>query len=211
MFRFRPIGIIGVLAALLQCIGCATVSEPQCVAGDWQTLGYRDGSQGLDPARLLAHQEACGEHGVEPDRDAYIEGWHEGVASFCSPENGFELGIAGAAYRNVCPVQLSGEFHTAYYAGRQLFMAESEIAELEELLVERSNEQSRVATTLAVIEDRLVRAEATADDRYQWLVEAKALVREERDLESEIDALEIEIQSRKDDLVLLRQSLADAS
>jgi Protein of unknown function (DUF2799) len=211
MVSLRPVCFIGIAGALLFGAGCASVSEHQCVAGDWHTLGYRDGSQGLDPSRLLAHQEACGEHGIAPDRDAYVEGWNDGVNRFCAPENGFELGSAGATYRNVCPPALSSDFHAAYYAGRQLFLAESEIAELEDLLIQRSAEQTRVSSELTTIEEHLIRADATADDRFQWLVEAKALVREQRDLESEIDALEIEIQSRKDDLILLRQSLADAS
>ena len=78
------------LAALFLASGCATLSESQCVASDWQTVGYADGLKGAQSSQLLKHQNACVKHGVIPERDAYLAGWEEGVRQYCLPENGFE-------------------------------------------------------------------------------------------------------------------------
>ena len=59
-----------VVALLFALAGCSSnsVSESQCIAGDWQTIGYRDGANGNRSTQLLAHQDACVKHGVIPDR-----------------------------------------------------------------------------------------------------------------------------------------------
>ena len=46
---------IGLLAAVVLVAGCAgqQVTKNQCLAGDWHTLGYHDGSQGVSSSRLL--------------------------------------------------------------------------------------------------------------------------------------------------------------
>ena len=62
--------MVGIGVAILVLSGCAakpSVSEYQCMAGDWQSIGYRDGSQGLARSQVLKHAEACGEYGVVPD------------------------------------------------------------------------------------------------------------------------------------------------
>ena len=64
--------LIPIFAIVLSgCGGGASVSQNQCAAGDWQTLGYRDGVRGYRSTELLAHQDACGKHGVIPDRHGY--------------------------------------------------------------------------------------------------------------------------------------------
>jgi hypothetical protein len=189
--------------------GCHLPAHAPCGAGDAQTLGYQDGSQGLDESRLLAHQSACAEGATRLDADAYRLGWSEGVARYCAPASAFELGSSGASYRNVCPEPAARTFRDHFYAGRQLHNARVEIAELETLLVLRSEEHARVSEALARAERHLVRADAGATEREQWLAQTKSLVREQRDLESDIDALERDIRVHKDDLELLRSSLAD--
>ncbi len=36
------------LIALLTGAGCASLSESQCVASDWETIGFTDGANGRD-------------------------------------------------------------------------------------------------------------------------------------------------------------------
>ena len=53
------ITLISTLALLGGCASGGSVSENQCIASDWQTLGYRDGVAGYRSSRLLKHQDAC--------------------------------------------------------------------------------------------------------------------------------------------------------
>lgn len=95
-----------VIACLLALGGCASLSKSQCLANDWQTVGYRDGLSGTNSSALLRHENACVKHGVIPDREAYLAGWREGVEQYCQPANGFAAGERGAGYSNVCPAHL---------------------------------------------------------------------------------------------------------
>ena len=49
---------------LSACSSNPSVSESQCIAGDWQTVGYRDGTNGLRSTQLLQHQDACVQYDV---------------------------------------------------------------------------------------------------------------------------------------------------
>ena len=82
------VALFGVLAMS----GCATLSESQCIASDWQTVGFRDGVSGTQSSQLLKHQNACVKHGIVPDRQAYLAGWDDGVEQYCQPRNGFAAG-----------------------------------------------------------------------------------------------------------------------
>jgi hypothetical protein len=128
----------------------------------------------------------------------------------CSHDEGVEVGIAGEPDPGTCPQSLAEEFHDGWREGRQLRHAEREIAELEELLVERSRRYLAVTDALTATETHLVRADADAIERARWIEETKQLTTELRDLEADIDALELEIGSRKEALASLRLRVADA-
>lgn len=139
--------------------------------------------------------------------DAQTEADDEGL---CSHDAGVEVGIAGAPDPGTCPQALAEEFHEGWLEGRRLRHAEREIAELEELLVEQSRRFLAVTDALTATETHLVRADADAIERARWLEETKQLTTELRDLEADIDALELEIGSRKEALASLRLRVADA-
>ena len=98
-----------VIASLAGCAS-TTLSENQCKANDWYTVGYADGSSGYDASRLLQHDDACVEHGIIPDRAQYTAGWDAGIAQYCTPENGFDLGERGGLYNRICPANLENDF-----------------------------------------------------------------------------------------------------
>ena len=123
-----------VVAALLFTLaGCSSnsVSESQCLAGDWQTIGYRDGANGYRSTQLLNHQNACVKHGVIPDRASYMAGWEQGVREYCEANNGYDVGERGEGYDNVCPDDMRDAFLAAYHSGRELYLARSEVSDLE--------------------------------------------------------------------------------
>src|SRR5262245_58214307 len=108
--------IVTILVSLGSVAGCQSdsISESQCIAGDWQTVGYRDGANGYRSTELLEQQNACVKHGVIPDRAAYMAGWEQGVAEYCEANNGYEVGERGAIYNNVCPDGQREAFLAAY-------------------------------------------------------------------------------------------------
>lgn len=202
--------IFAAAAGLLALGGCAGMSKSQCLAGDWETVGYRDGLSGTQSAALMRYQDACVKHGVVPDRESYLAGWHEGVEQYCQPGNAFAVGERGAGYANVCPAHLQASFQAAYQDGRQLYLARAEIDNLNREIAQREHRLKDVKAEIAGITASLLDAEATTADRAQMVLTAKDLAEEKGQLESEIEDLQAEVAVKIDRLDDLQQSLAYA-
>jgi hypothetical protein len=191
--------------------GCGsrpTVSENQCIAGDWQTLGYRDGSAGYRSTTLLAHQDACGEHGIVPDRAGYMIGWEQGVREFCEPNNGFVVGERGQSHNNVCPDDLRGPFLSAYQQGRSLYLARAEVANLERSLAQRQTRLEQVKGEIVSAAAAQFSGTLMPAERMELLARLQRLHEEQQALEVEIVDLELERDRKARDLDHLSQSLA---
>jgi len=115
MLRF-----IFVLMLAFGLSGCASLSKEQCLAGNWNEIGYRDGRQGYKPESLDAHAKSCAEHGVRPNHGQYKKGYSKGIAVYCSPSNGRHVGEAGRYYHHVCPADLEPAFLEHYRYGKEL-------------------------------------------------------------------------------------------
>ena len=103
MSTSRPVFLMLALVALG---GCASLSEEECALSDWHTIGFEDGSRGYPAERIGDHRKACAKHGYVPDFAAWEAGRNEGLALYCQPARGFNLGSAGGQYQGVCPVDL---------------------------------------------------------------------------------------------------------
>ena len=199
------------LMTLLLVSGCATLSESQCVASDWQTVGYRDGLAGAQSSQLLKHQNACVKHGVIPERDDYLAGWNEGVRQYCLPENGFSAGENGQRYANVCPEEMQPSFYAAYQEGRQLHDAQAEINAMTRAITQKEHRLKQTAAEISSTESRLVDDIATpAAERRELLDRTKALAQEQGRLVTEIQDLKIDVALQSERLEHLRQTLAYA-
>lgn len=200
-----------ILALFLVIAGCGsrpTVSEHQCVAGDWQTVGYRDGSAGYRSTALLAHQDACGEHGIVPDRQSYMIGWEQGVREFCEPNNGFAVGERGQSHNNVCPDDLRGPFLSAYQQGRSLYQARLDVANLEHTLGQRQARLEQVKSEIVSAAAAQFSGTLMPAERMSLLARLQRLHDEQQALEVEIVDLEQERDRKAQDLDQLSQSLA---
>ena len=111
--------------------GCATLSEGQCRTADWYQIGRQDGNQGMDRARLHKHRKACAEYGIHPLPERYYTGRDAGLLRYCTPRRGFEEGLKGRPYRDVCPLTLEPAFLAAYREGRAIHDVESAINDIE--------------------------------------------------------------------------------
>lgn len=209
--RSIALALLLLLSTGLACARNGSVSESQCAAGDWETIGYRDGALGYRSSRLLAHQDACVPHGVTPDRAAYQAGWQQGIAEFCQPDNGFELGRSGEGHANVCPASQREAFVAAYERGRSLFAAEARVREVENAIAQKTHrlhtiDEEMVATASAQLDPMLLPAH-----RIQLAARVKTLYDEKLRLAAEIPALEEELRIRTRDLEALDRSLASAA
>ena len=115
---------LAALVTLIGLAGCATMSEEQCLAGDWGGKGWQDGLTGHEASRLDDHAKACAKVGVAPNTVAYMSAREEGLRTYCTWQSGFEQGRAGHSYRGVCTPAQEQDFLPAYEDGRTLYSAE---------------------------------------------------------------------------------------
>ena len=198
------------LAGTAALSGCASLSESQCLAGDWQTVGYRDGTTGQDPSALLKHQNACVKHGVTPDREAYLAGWDRGILQYCQPRNGFALGERGASFPSLCPDTVVDLFEAAYHDGRRIYLARAEIRRLEREIDAREHRLEHLQEAIVTAESRLVEDGLGSDERRKMLEETKAMSREQGEIEAELKELRIDVALEYQRLQQLRHALASA-
>jgi hypothetical protein len=203
----RTLTVLLVLALSL-LTGCASLSKSQCLADDWQTVGYRDGLAGAQQSNLLRHQNACVKHGVHPDRAAYIAGWHDGVTQYCRPGNAFRLGERGAGYGNVCPEHMQTDFDLAYQDGRRIHLAGVEVDRLRGLLQSHDLRVRDIKAELTGIAAAMLESHHTPADRAAMLLTAKDLAEEKAHLERDMDALRLELVVKEEELAHLRHELA---
>ena len=149
------------LAAVAVCAGlingCATLSESECVTGDWFGIGRADGAQGRSYNRLGEHIEACQAHGITPDHALYEDGRQQGLISFCTPESGFRRGRLGSSYGGVCPAHLEADFLAGFSDGRLVNAAQSAYDTA-------YNDQSRYLQQARNLEDQIRHEEISLDN-----------------------------------------------
>lgn len=197
-------------AALALVSGCASLSESQCIASDWETVGYRDGSAGKQSSQLLAHQDACVKHGVIPDREPYLTGWNDGVRQFCLAENGFSVGESGNRFSNVCPEDMQAGYYSAYQEGRQLYLARAEIETLNRQIAQKEYRIKQLSAELTSTESHLIESETTAAERRELLDRTRVLAEEQGKLDAEIQDLRVNVALKSERLKHLQQTLAYA-
>lgn len=105
-------------------LGCATLSEAECRAGNWYDFGHRDALLGEPANRFESHVANCGTYGVAPDRAAYDRGRADGLREYCTPAHGFRAGREGERYRGVCSKDLEAAFLEARGLGQKMRAAQ---------------------------------------------------------------------------------------
>ncbi len=164
MKRILTIAVVSGAVALLG--SCATMSEDQCLAGDWGGKGYQDGLNGRAPERLDDHAKACAKFGVTPNPTAYYLARDQGLRTYCRWENGFRVGRAGSTYNGVCTPAEESDFLPAYEDGVRVYQAERVLSDAE----------SNVRSAAALIRDRENKLEAKQRELRQ-----EGLSQEERE------------------------------
>ena len=200
-----------VAAWMSGCAGRPSISENQCAAGDWQTIGYRDGVNGQRSSRLLAHQDACMEYGVVPGRQAYMTGWEDGAREYCDPNNGFHVGERGWSHNNICPADLRAGFLTAYHAGRALYDTRAEIADLEREIDRKTSRLSALKSEIISATTAQLDGTLTVEARVELAARVQKLYEEREQIRLELPDLEAELAAKSGDLDRLSQTVAVAA
>lgn len=118
-----------VLLAMLHA-GCATMSQGDCLSGNWSRIGYDDGVAGYPSSRLGNHEQACAAHGVGVDPRTYLEARERGLEVYCTPYRGFTAAANGQNYAGVCPGHLEPGFLAGFGDGRFVHDAKRHFDEL---------------------------------------------------------------------------------
>jgi len=177
--------------AIAVCLtGCAGISEEQCLALDWRTVGFEDGARGRPEQSISNYRQACGEYGVTADLDAYRSGHAEGVETYCLPVRGFDEGHRGARYQGVCPGDLEPDFLAAFNSGRHLHDLEATLAGIENQIAANTAEQQNIKKRLTAIGVAMIGPGTSAQDRLLMVTESAELGERYGQLSELNDALE---------------------
>lgn len=123
----RVVGLAVVLLLSMLHPGCATMTQGECLTGNWARVGYEDGAAGYPPSRLGDHERACAAHGVGVDARAYMDAREHGLDVYCTPHRGFTVGSNGHNYAGVCPYELERGFLAGYTDGRYVHDARQRV------------------------------------------------------------------------------------
>lgn len=159
--------------------GCASLDKGQCLGGDWEGIGLRDGAAGQPMSRIDDHAKACAPHGVAPDMTAWSRGRERGLRDYCRPDRGFRVGAAGSSYAGVCPADLEGEFLAAYSDGKLVHAAQRAVDEAGYDAREAYDRARRAEEEMVRLEGRLRDPNLTPEERESVRASLKRL-RDER-------------------------------
>lgn len=166
----------------LMLVGCATMSESECLVADWYQVGVEDGRAGYPDSRLARHVESCESAGTRPDIDAWRSGRTEGLTSFCTGETGWRHGRDGRSYSGVCAPEVERDFLYGYEIGKEVHDLNVRITALENRTVS--------------LERELKADDLDNDERRELLDELSRTQRQMRDLERQRGDAEAEARNR---------------
>lgn len=104
------------------------MTPEECQHADWQAIGYRDGQSGFSSERLTTYVQECNDAGFNVDRAAWQHGQTLGLSLYCSPDNGYRVGLRGETYNGVCP---NTQFVKQYNLGYQAYQVKTRLSEIE--------------------------------------------------------------------------------
>ena len=145
--------------------GCSGMSEQACLTADWRTVGFEDGTAGRSVGNIGSYRNACAEHGVAPDLEAYRAGHADGVQIYCRESNGFAVGHSGATYQGVCPADLEAAFVAEYNSGRRLHDLESALRSVDSRIASNYRAQEGIKQELTSIAATMIASDTTAEQR----------------------------------------------
>ena len=99
-----------------------------CRAANWYEVGFEDGTRGF-PTEKVQEYRRCPAIAQQATLDAYRAGWDDGIARYCTEENGFVVAANGNAQVGNCPRSQSRGFRKGRRLGTNVFEQNQSIAE----------------------------------------------------------------------------------
>lgn len=185
MSVLRATALLGVIAFAAPLAGCQTISEEGCRAGNWEDIGFKDGSEGRSRTRLSKIGEDCAEYGITPDREAYITGLEQGLARYCSPEQGYEDGFDNKSLNTECRNLNFADYIDAHADGYEDYLILQDYAALQD--------------RWQVLEKRILDLEISLDDAELSTQERRKRRARLRDTQNERDDVRADVRQMEDD------------
>ncbi|PIT99265.1 MAG: hypothetical protein COT74_09665 [Bdellovibrionales bacterium CG10_big_fil_rev_8_21_14_0_10_45_34] len=117
-------------AVLFLFSSCTTLSQKDCESMDWYSKGKSDGVAGDSANKFAKYSSRCDEHGIQPDKPKYQEGYAAGLAIFCTFDSGENFGLSGSSYQGVCSGDSEKDFLKGFHIGQKEFRLQTKEAEL---------------------------------------------------------------------------------
>lgn len=119
-WKIRTLVLAGMGIALSACATLTPERVAQaCTGKDWQRYGLNDGKLGVSTQSRASEFEDCTTVGAPADLVAYQTGRSEGLLTYCTTENGYQVGYDGRRYQEVCPPTLEPDFLQGFERGRK--------------------------------------------------------------------------------------------
>ena len=185
------------------------MSESECLTAEWVTVGFADKPAGRSLAGIDAYRQSCASHGMSPDLGAYCSGHANGVATYCRPRNGFQIGRNGTTYHGVCPVEMEPYFLENFNAGRRLDELESAVGDTNRRIARLNAEEVRIRAERERIQALILSSETTEQDRGRHMarvervdVRIEQIPVERAQLEEQSPGVELELREYRETLAI---------
>ncbi len=154
------------------------MNQSECIHADWQLIGQADASKGVHSSILDEYRSDCAEYAVVPAREAYHQGYQQGLKQFCTGSSGFFYGKKGGKYQGICPTSLEADFLEGYNPGYELFMISDVMSQLRASVNGAERDIRRIRQLIRSKEQLMISEKSTPADRNRLLGEIKMHHRE---------------------------------
>ena len=110
---------------LVSCNTIASRTKKHCKYINAYEKGLMDASNGKTKEGFYKEVKRCAEYGIPLNKDQYTKGRKEGLKAFCVHNKGYEFGLKGKIYLNICPKENEEVFLAGYREGDKKCLYES--------------------------------------------------------------------------------------
>ena len=100
-----------------------------CESTDWRALGLADGNNGESLKAMKKYKKRCKKTFTKNEIRQYERGYLFGIQTFCTYDNGYDIGYKKHSNPKSCPFEIAGEFDRGFMEGRAKFRSDRALLE----------------------------------------------------------------------------------